>query len=753
MSATTVYFSLNGVDVTSRVLWNRCTIHDALHSAPNAADLTLRTMPIVGQEIQIGLGDLMPANLLFAGTVQDVGESYLDQFQNKVWPFTAVDWTFTLNKRRPFGTWVNTSATTIAQSLVSTYAPGFTASGVEAALPPVSIIFDGADDFMRCLERLATAIRGYADVDYGRDVKLFLTDVSDAPDPIDAAHPPLNRPPINFRTDLSQIRTRVFGKGHGETTLSEVAAGETVIPLANTVLFNPLGGQALAGTTPDGAQSQILNYTGVQAGGVGSLVGPSAAPLVGPTITPTFGTGIDAGAHSWAVVFGTAAGKSLPSPLTTKTLNADMTAPSAAPTLTTGSDQAGYEGTGIAAGDTVTAYYSYSAAVTPTVFTNDTNHGAASSGLVAVAYPFGGIRAILAAGAYSTDTAVAWVHVWLSVNGGAYFFGTYFANNPAGGTWSDQLAFGWRDTGQPFPTPQPSTRQAAIAGVSLGPVGTTYREVYRTAAGLSQLKLQQTIANNTATVGVTDSTADGSLGADAPTSDTSGLATTTGYVLAGSATLVTANAGAFAAGGGWLVTGDRRIRYTGISGDTLTGIPTSGLGAISATLLYGEHIDAAPALTGVTGLTLAMQRGTKVSLWVERNDTAAQAEMVVREGGDGVVEYLIVDERRGEESLTAVLDADLAKFSRPLVSVTYATHDPLTRSGKTVPISLASGTFDPAVFDPAVFGDVLWAHGDFTIQSVEITFESATINPRYAVTAASTNFRVQDLLRRILLVA
>ena len=66
--------------------------------------------------------------------------------------------------------------------------------------------------------------------------------------------------------------------------------------------------------------------------------------------------------------------------------------------------------------------------------------------------------------------------------------------------------------------------------------------------------------------GVTDATADGSLGANAPTSDTSGLAFATGgLVLAGATQILTTSPAPFSSGGGWTLTG---VRYTGISGNT-----------------------------------------------------------------------------------------------------------------------------------------------------------------------------------------
>ena len=48
------------------------------------------------------------------------------------------------------------------------------------------------------------------------------------------------------------------------------------------------------------------------------------------------------------------------------------------------------------------------------------------------------------------------------------------------------------------------------------------------------------------------------------------------------------------------------------------------------------------------------------------------------------MEYLLVDTRRGQPSLIARCDAELALFSRPIVTVAYATRDLKTKSGKDV---------------------------------------------------------------------
>jgi len=123
----------------------------------------------------------------------------------------------------------------------------------------------------------------------------------------------------------------------------------------------------------------------------------------------------------------------------------------------------------------------------------------------------------------------------------------------------------------------------SVAALSIGPSTVTARNVYRTPIGNGQLKLVATIANNTATT-YTDSTADASLGANAPTLDTSGLAQPTGNVLPGASAIPVASVAAFNVFGGWAVIGNGQqvIRYSGISGSTLIGIgplvalPTTG---------------------------------------------------------------------------------------------------------------------------------------------------------------------------------
>lgn len=758
-AATTVIVTLAGVDVTARALVSAASIREALRAAPNTANLSFKgaSPPTIGQAIQIGLGSLDPSHLRFGGTVQDVGQSYLDKSENLIWPLTLIDYTFALNKRRPFGTWVNVSATIIAQYLVAVFAPGFTSNHVQAGLPAVSINFDGSADFITCLGQLATAIGGYADVDYSQDVHLFQTEATDAPDPIDATHRPLNAPSsIAFSTDLSQVRTRVYGKGHSETVPCNVAAGETILPIADAANVNPNGGQAIAGTISGGAQTQRLTYTGVQLGGGGSLVGQGAAPSAAPTLSLGAGTSaLGTGVYKYAYTDVTPSGESLPSPLGSITTG-PITAPSnPVPTAVT-DNSLGPAHVGYIAGDV----FNYSCTFTGP--SGETDGSGASADVTCVAATAGGVQPIRV---QLPSTLVAGVLMSIYRRNqrlGGQFQQVVTAQTP-GSTYVDMLDLPGSNPNQPTVNTL-TGNQVEIANIAVGVSPTTDRKVYRTVLNGSQLKLLLSFGNNTTTV-FADGTADGSLGANAPVGDASGLTQPSGQVNAGSSSLLTASAGPFPANGGWIaLSGGQVVRYTGISGNTLTGIPTSGPGSITTTVIYGSQVLPAPALTGVNnnnGLTLAMAKGSSVAIWVQRDDLAAQAALGLLERDangnptDGIHEYTITDGRMGEAALIALCDADLAQFSRPIVSVDYYTQDPKSKTGKTVHIDPTVGIFDPAIFDPAIFDTMRsWGlKGDFTIQSVDITFPVPGQMPLFHVNGASVSFTFSDLLRRVVLAA
>ena len=347
---------------------------------------------------------------------------------------------------------------------------------------------------------------------------------------------------------------------------------------------------------------------------------------------------------------------------------------------------------------------------------------------------------------HSTDPRVKTIQIYLksAESGGVvYRVAGSFANNPAGGMRA-HLTAGTTSSSPAAPTTNTSAagQRVALTGVAIGGTGTIQRRIYRTVVNGAQLKLQQTIGDNTATIAAQDATPDGSLGANAPVGDTSGLTQPAGQVVAGSTTLPTSGLGTLPTQGWAFLDGGQIIRYTGRTGNSVIGIPTSGPGAIVNTVRYGDHLVAAPQLTGVTGIGTAIPKGTPINLWVQRDafgdqiDQAAIDDINDRVLQDGVYEGpILVDERRGLLSLTALCDATLAIFSRPIQTVRYATRDVKTKSGKPVTVDLIS---------PPITADLV-------IQEVQITEIDIApgLYPRFEVTASSTRFSLDSLLRKL----
>ena len=112
----------------------------------------------------------------------------------------------------------------------------------------------------------------------------------------------------------------------------------------------------------------------------------------------------------------------------------------------------------------------------------------------------------------------------------------------------------------------------------------------------------------TATIAISDAALAGA--ALEPVTDTSGLQQPVGQVNPGATALPLAAATTFRPAGGWvLLGGGQVVRYTGISGQVLVGIPASGPGAITTTVLYGSQALPAPMLLGVTGVTVPLLKG------------------------------------------------------------------------------------------------------------------------------------------------
>jgi hypothetical protein len=523
---------------------------------------------------------------------------------------------------------------------------------------------------------------------------------------------------LTIPSDLSQVITRSFREGGGSNALAEAAVGDTFLAVEDLSWYDSsLGGLVRSGP-------QLVSYTGVSGSSGGAFIGPGVAPSAALSVEGKSGSGVTAGAHDWAYTYVTASGESLPAPVRSATMRT-LTTPGAVDSVANLTF-----GTILPGGETFTYKMSVSTGLSRV---GESTLGSGTSVVndghyVSIKYTVTLDMIGLYVNLYRDDDGAGYFRVYASGLITVGLVGTVVTvTDVATGATSAPVSGG------------NTIGQAALSAIAVGPSGTTSRKVYRTVAAGSQLKLLTTIADNTTTV-LTDSTADGSLGANAPTSDTSGLTPPTGQVNAGSTSLLTSGAGAFSSTGGWaMVANGQAIRYTGISSNTLTGIPASGTGAILSTLNYGSSVIPAPSLigipsSGVGSIVYTIKKGEQVNLLIQEDDATAQGVIAALIGGtdDGVIEDYQPDGRISELEAIARATETLAIHGTVDQSLSGASLDNNMRGGRTLAINITAPTT---------------VNTSFAIQSVTTSNFQTAIFPTRSFNAADVNFGFTDLIR------
>lgn len=213
-----------------------------------------------------------------------------------------------------------------------------------------------------------------------------------------------------------------------------------------------------------------------------------------------------------------------------------------------------------------------------------------------------------------------------------------------------------------------------LSGIAIGGTGITQRILYRTKNGGSDYFYLATLNNNVATT-FTDNIPDTSLGRSPLTTSSLGAIT-------GDTSLTLSSVVGFPSAG-FVVADGQFISYTGISSNTLTGIPASGAGSIKSTLKGGVSVTTQAMLTGVSGLGGDLIDGHELNLLVQRDDAAAQAAITaVDPDDDGIYEHYVQDRRLSIAGATARGDAELDLGAYGLESMSWITTDPLTWPGR-----------------------------------------------------------------------
>lgn len=747
-----VFVSIGGVQyatgraaAANAVLVDSLSITQNLDDIPDTCTFKVRgAHPSPGTEVAVTLGSRNNLDRLFHGIVMAPStEALLTKPISTLDTVNCVDWTWFLTRHKINKRYTNTSATAIAIDIMVGAPVSFTTYGVEANLPVLDEFTITNETRMDALRRLAKRVGAYFDVSahgsFYKDIKLSTVDASGTnPVSLTQSHKTLEE--FTFTRDMGQMVTRAIVEGGGVNAIAACVPGETILPVQDVSWYNRGGGFVACGP-------QRIVYAKAIAGGSGSLVGPGTSPAAAPVAMPAGGSGVESGAHLYAVTFVTGSGESLPSPTASVTLGGSIGDPTDAPVggLIPSPNPSGPYPFNSGENERWWAY----------TFVTAGGETLPSPLLVPISGPLGlGGPWFMRMSVPTGPTGVTDRKIYRTVAGGAQLKLVGAIGNNTTAIFEDHIFDGSLGANAPTSNTANVGNQTALSAIPIGGSGTTSRKIYRTVAGGAQLKLQSTIGDNTTTT-ATDSTADASLTTNAPTSDTSGLTQPTGQVLAGASSIVVAGPGAFDPSGGWAVIGNGQqvIRFTGVSGSSLTGIPVSGPGAITATVTYNSTITAAATLVGIPAsgdgsIAYDILAGDPVNLVVIVDDAAAQAYIAtVLIGGveDGVVEEYIQDNRLSEAEAIDRGTALLALRSSLLETAQWKSRDLNTRAGRTQNVNMASPVS---------------ATADLKIQSVVISdfntgSEPATAAanykelPTFTASASDQRYSFEDLLRQL----
>jgi hypothetical protein len=267
---------LNGVEVSRSARIDGAGVTYQLNHAPDTLQLRIGTpvVPVAGQTITLWVGAADAAHLLFSGRILEVTALYEGERPALVaYDVHAIDPTWLINRQVVSAQYTNQSATAIAQDLLARFTRGFSGTAIVAGLPTIDEITFTNEQVADCFTRIAQRIGGYWYCDYTYVVHLFLDEGK-------TAHPITQADPYGSRhhtldEDLSQVATKIIGRGGGAQAAVPLLPGDTSLPVTEHVWYSPSGGLVESGT-------QRITYTGLggtnETGSTLGLMTPPAAP-------------------------------------------------------------------------------------------------------------------------------------------------------------------------------------------------------------------------------------------------------------------------------------------------------------------------------------------------------------------------------------------------------------------------------------------------------------------------------------------
>ncbi len=659
------------------------------------------TAPVGGQDVQLDFSD--GYGVLVAGTVQTVSE-VLEPFAARTWDITLIQYAWLLASRCPYGCWTGVSATTVVQALIAGFAPGFTSVNVQAALPAVTVTFNGTKTLVDCLNEIAQQVAGLVGacffyVDVTKDVHFFETDATNLPEQLNNTTNTtlLQDPQPEYEIDDSQIRNRASILGVSTTVMADAPAGASEIEIDNGSYFTSSGmvstgcqriatnGSYSVSVSP--ARPTAPSTTGTNGGsGGGSLTfSASQANDATPPYAQPAGKIHVPVKYAFSVVEASGNESDLSDVASVGGLWTTSVGSIASVTGTTG----GNVPQGILLRYKVTAYDS-AGGIGILQAPNDTF----------ITITLGGSdNAVAVALNDEWNPMTAGRHIWRQDNntGLFYFVGSYPGR--LAGTFTDTKASAdllQARANDAFGTPYffDSTGKQVDVAIPSSAAGTS-RKLYRSVGDASgqnfgPFRLLATL--DAASTPYRDNN-------ETPRPD--------------------------------------QVLYNLSLGLSADGISSAPAGT--------EPPSTTPTITRtflrVGGLSEAIPKGAKLSLFYQNDNLDSQAYYAARAGGDGIRELptIVNESLTSYNAMAAVVAAQLSLFSSAIQTLRYSTLDNKSQVGKIIDVNLTS---------PPVVTTLM-------IQSVTLDWIRHLPGkpPRYNVVASSVKFTLNDFLRTALLAA
>lgn len=734
-------------------------ITDALNNVPNTCTLTIDgkyNKPNVGEPLRIIDTD-DGSRLLFAGTVLTVEQCYGDgngdgSISELLWNVSAIDFGWLLNRRRPYGSYFGISASLVAVDLIARFAPGFTTTHVQTNLPAITIILDGTLELSAIFTKIAAALGGgHWYVDYNQDVHLFRVTPQVTNVAVGGAVPAGGTAIVAalgstvaapYLQGIFVYQT-VFVYNDGSTSGFCLASNPISCATANPVLSSIPTGSAIGALTCVKRRIYVTEITGGELRSNTYL----AYEVQDNTTTGFTDSGtFPVDASKSAVKRGNEVSASI-APVAA--FGVDVPYGGSAPTATQSSSQgAGWAGNQL-------------------TFTPSSLLGVNGRYHYTV-YNLYADLSLSQASAASNDVVLDGLHL-------VDFSGIAIGSDVNGIPVIARLIAG--DLYNPYSVIAPSLRRVFFvipnntatamtpgaangmllpAGVvAIGPdlestivpdeINNSNTQLLRHPPFKSRVELSQ-IRNKVTVLGQGITTVSRTYytgGASGGFNQDTGLISLVSFFYLqvtddidykGSKSLTVPAATVVVPGSSVMVGGVIiPVLYsfgTPIQKNTPQGAVSVQGGPVILVLRDPLPVDV-PAGTTVHFAALVQDLESQKLMGAVELDASGNAT-------DGIHEYTVIDTNLATpEQLKSRGYAELAVFAYPVVTVTYATRDPKTRSGAVVSVNLTS--------PPCV--------GDFLIQTVEIDQiydESESLIPRYSVTASSTKFTLEDLLLQII---